>query len=194
MNTENQCFAYRCDGYPYCSDSYFGVTVSSFISTPPATALFAAVFAWPLSYLWYIQREIEGDLLGFLTMLGYQISFGLFTTFNTYYFASLHGMTQNLTGLFGFMHYCILALHCKKTGLWKCLVVLIFLLLSTFSFSSLFYAPYWLNLHPNSISPWLCYCVEACGLSAMSIFPWVWEKEKHAATQCVSSDVVHSDA
>jgi hypothetical protein len=35
--------------------------------------------------------------------------------------------------------------------------------------------------------------VEACGLSCMSIFPWVWEHEKHSVTRHVSSDVVHID-
>lgn len=179
--TDSQCFVYKCDGYPYCSDSDFGATVSSFISTPPATALFAAVFAWPLSYLWYIQHDIDGDWLCFITMMCYQISFGLFTTCNTYYFAELHGMTQNATGLFGFLHYCLLARHCNKTGFRKCLAVLILLLLSTWTFSFLFYAPWWLNIRPKDISPWLCFRVEACGLSLMSIFPWVWELEKKRA-------------
>lgn len=181
---DGSCFAYRCAGYPACVNSFMGVELSILIQTPPATGLMALAFGWPFSHLWLVQRELG---LGSAMLCVYQFSFGLFLTFSDEYFPMLHGAATGSMFASGTMHYAALLRRCHQRGSRRRRWCEAVLTVAIVSFVLVCISDFvgWAFRCPlkTLASPWLFYCMEAAGMSAMSLFPWVWELSRTPSGQ-----------
>eukprot|EP00413_Alexandrium_margalefii_P017056 CAMPEP_0204531016 /NCGR_PEP_ID=MMETSP0661-20131031/10941_1 /ASSEMBLY_ACC=CAM_ASM_000606 /TAXON_ID=109239 /ORGANISM="Alexandrium margalefi, Strain AMGDE01CS-322" /LENGTH=311 /DNA_ID=CAMNT_0051537143 /DNA_START=71 /DNA_END=1006 /DNA_ORIENTATION=+ len=184
MPKGHSCFAYRCDGYPACSDSHMGLSVSGFIMTPPATGMMLLTFLWPLVHLLriddYVVRAhaIEGHKWTFKELLClrlsatcYILAFGLFCTCTANYFPTGHNVFMGLTFVLGAIHYVVVMFNIHGLKMWGVQVVLGIAIL-TFVTVVIMNA---LSLHMKEVNPYLFYVVESIGLSAMAVYPNVFE-------------------
>jgi len=177
----SSCFAYRCDGFPACNDSNMGVSVSGFIMTPPATGAMLMTFTWPLSHLRMVENRLtsakaEWTRLELRTykasMFVYQIAFSLFVVCTADYFPIGHNLFMATTFFVGAVHYIVLLRHFSAlenmlpTSIVLCIAITTFLLVAITNV---------LSLELKAYNAWAFYIVEAVGLSAMAIFPNVFE-------------------
>lgn len=169
-------FAHKCPGLPQCDDQLYDVSkkasVSSFIANPQATGVMAGTFAWPIFHMWRVKEYAEP--FGFTLIIIFWATFGGFLAAPTTQFPKTHNAVVGVFCLCGLVFESILFHRCFKGTQAMCAILLV---IGVASFIGVIITgnvepmKTWVTVH----SPWLFYYFEAAGLSAVAVFPWVYQ-------------------
>lgn len=177
-------FAHKCENYPHCGIT--GMAVSNFICTPQATGAMAAVFFSPLVHAWSIMERHHWDekLWDFSTLMVFYLFFGAFLTcpINHWWTKPIHLAAVGTFCLAGLAHSKILLDRTGASGESRDRSLQVMFWLSTlgvFLVGVTKFVQLTLKFTTGShfVSeqyPHLFWAEECLGLSAISIFPWLW--------------------
>lgn len=173
-------FGNQCKNAPRCEDTYCGLSVSEYISTPMATATMACVYFAPMVQLWSMKSSLECALPhGTTNLVTFLVFWNIFFMVPVTQFNGLHILTVCIFSTCGLRLYYGMLLNVSvcETRLLK-----LFLLVSVFSFGLIValcltaQVCQWWGI-PNIVviyAPSLFYILEACGLTCTCLFPWFW--------------------